>query len=77
MKIESFYIFLEKDHIGKLDQYNNKLENFNKITMPRYEKKTYSTFQGLWSTLMHKKDVWIENRKKSIQLDSPILSKKK
>ena len=45
--------------------------------MPRYEKKTYSTFQGLWSTLMHKKDVWIENRKKSIQLDSPILSKKK
>ena len=44
LNIESSYIFLEKDHIGKLDQYNNKLENFNKITMPRYKKKTYRTF---------------------------------
>lgn len=59
-----FLHFLEKDHIGKLDQYNNKIENFNKITMPRYEKKTYRTRRGLWSALMHKKDVWIENRKK-------------
>ena len=23
--------------------------------MPRYEKKTYRTFRGLWSALMHKK----------------------
>lgn len=58
-----FLHFLEKDHIGKLDAYNNKIENFNKITMPRYEKKTYRTWRGLWSALMHKKDVWIENRK--------------
>ena len=64
MNIESSYIFLEKDYIKKLDQDNDKLENFNKITMPRYEKKTYRTFRGLWSALMHKKDVWIENRKK-------------
>ena len=56
--------FLEKEHIGKLDAYNNKIENFNKITMPRYEKKSYRTWRGLWSALMHKKDVWIENRKK-------------
>ena len=55
MNIESSYIFLEKDYIKKLDQDNNKLENFNKITMPRYEKKTYRTFRGLWSALMHKK----------------------
>ena len=59
-----FLHFLEKDHIGKLDAYNNKIENFNKITMPRFEKKSYRTWRGLWSTLMHKKDVWIENRKK-------------
>lgn len=58
-----FLHFLEKDHIGKLDAYNNKIENFNKITMPRYEKKTYRTWRGLWSALMHKKDIWIENRK--------------
>ena len=57
-------IIAEKDYIKKLDQDNNKLENFNKITMPRYEKKTYRTFRGLLSALMHKTDVWIENRKK-------------
>ena len=32
--------------------------------MPRYEKKTYRAWIGLWSAIMHKKDVWIENRKK-------------
>ena len=37
--IKSSYIFLEKDYIVKLDQDNNKSENFNKITIPRYEKK--------------------------------------
>ena len=58
-----FLHFLEKDHMNKLDAYNNKIENFNKITMPRYEKKVYRTWRGLWSALMHKKDVWIENRK--------------
>ena len=63
-KYRKFLHFLEKDHIGKLDAYNNKIENYNKITMPRYEKKTYRTWRGLWSALMHKKDVWIENRKK-------------
>ena len=42
MNIESSYIFLEKDYIKKLDQDNNKLENFNKIPMPRYEKKNLS-----------------------------------
>ena len=41
--------------------------------MPRYEKKTYRTFRGLWSALMHKKDVWIENRKKgAYNLTVPI-----
>lgn len=58
-----FLHFLEKEHYGKLDATNNKLENYNKITMPRYEKKSYRTKRGLWSALMHKKDVWIENRK--------------
>ena len=62
-KYRKFLHFLEKDHIGKLDAYNNKVENYNKITMPRYEKKFYRTWRGLWSALMHKKDVWIENRK--------------
>ena len=55
--------FLEKDHKGKLDNTNNKIENYNKITMPRYEKKCYRTLRGLWSALMAKKDVWIEKRK--------------
>ena len=33
-----FLHYLEKDHIGKLDAYNNKIENFFGNTMPRYEK---------------------------------------
>ena len=57
-----FLHFLEKEHYGKLDATNNKLENYNKITMPGDEKKLYRTKRGLWSVLMAKKDVWIENR---------------
>lgn len=59
-----FIHFLEKDHIGKLDAYNNKIENFFGNTMPRYEKKFYRTWRGLWSVLMLKKEFWIEKRKK-------------
>lgn len=59
-----FLHFLEKEHYGKLEATNNRLENYNKITMPRYEKRFYRTKRGLWSTLMHKKDVWTKNRKK-------------
>ena len=67
-----FLQFLKKEHYGKLDATNNRIENYNKITMHRYEKKFYRAKIGLWSALMHKKDVWTKNRKKwSIQLDSP------
>ena len=59
-----FLHYLEKDHIKKLDAYNNKIENFFSNTMPRYEKKFYRTWRGLWSVLMLKKDFWIVKRKK-------------
>ena len=57
-----FLHFLEKEHYGKLEATNNRLENYNKITMQGDEKKLYRTKRGLWSVLMAKKDVWIENR---------------
>ena len=31
--------YLEMEHIGKLEAYNNKIENLFRNTMPRYEKK--------------------------------------
>ena len=55
---QKFLHFLEKDHIGKLDQdnnNNNKLENFNKITMPRYEKKLIVHFKDCGVHLCIKK----------------------
>ena len=55
LNIESSYIFLEKDHIGKLDQDNNKLENFNKITMSSYEKKLIAHFEDCGVLLCIKK----------------------
>ena len=51
-----FLHFLEKDHVGKLDVY------INKITTPNMGKNLYD-IEGLWSAFMHKKDVWIENWK--------------
>lgn len=58
--------FLEKDYKDKLDSTNNKLENFNGNTMPKYEKKIYGTKRGLWSALMHKKDGWIKRRNEDL-----------
>lgn len=54
--------YLENRFEGKLDPTNNKLENYNGITMPRYEKKSYRTKLGFWSAAMLKKDGWIKNR---------------
>ena len=61
-----FLRFLENDYKRHLDSTNNKLENFNGNTMPKYEKRSYITMQGLWSALMHKKDGWIKRRKEDL-----------
>lgn len=58
--------FLEDDYKNHLEPTNNKLENYNGNTMPRYEKKAYRTMQGLWSALMHKKDGWIKRRNQDL-----------
>jgi hypothetical protein len=62
-KYRKFPHFLEKEHYRKFESTNNKLENYNNITIHRYGKKTYRTNRVLWSALIHKKDVWIENCK--------------
>ena len=61
-----FLRFLEKDYKNKLESTNNKLENFNGNTMPKYEKRNYMTKRGLWSALMHKKDGWIKRRNEDL-----------
>ena len=58
--------FLEEDYKEKLECTNNKLENFNGNTMPKFEKKTYRTRRGLWSALMHKNDGWIIRRNEDL-----------
>ena len=58
--------FLENDYKEKLESTNNKLENFNGNTMPKYEKRSYKTKRGLWSALMHKKDGWIKRRNEDL-----------
>ncbi len=58
--------FLEKDYKNKLEPTNNKLENYNGNTMPKYEKRNYRTMRGLWSALMHKKDGWIKRRNQDL-----------
>jgi len=50
---QKFLKFLEKNYKDKLESTNNKLENFNGNTMPKYEKRSYKT--GLWSALIHKR----------------------
>ena len=61
-----FLRFLENDYKDKLDNTNNKLENFNGNTMPKYEKRSYRTKRGLWSVLMHKKDGWLIRRNEDL-----------
>ena len=58
--------FLENDYKEKLESTNNKLENFNGNTIPKYEKRSYKTKRGLWSALMHKKDGWIKRRNEDL-----------
>ena len=58
--------FLEKDYKNKLEPTNNKLENYNGNTMPKYEKRYYRTMRGLWSALIHKKDGWIKRRNQDL-----------
>ena len=58
--------FLEEGYKDKLDSTNNKLENFNGNTMPKYEKRSYKTKRGLWSALMHKKDGWTNRRNEDL-----------
>ncbi len=61
-----FLRFLEEDYKNKLDSTNNKIENFNGNTMPKYEKRSYKTKKGLWSALMHKAKGWIKRRKQDL-----------
>ena len=61
-----FLKFLEEDYKRHLEPTNNKLENFNGNTMPKYEKRSYRTMNGLWSALMHKKDGWIKRRNEDL-----------
>ena len=34
--------------------------------MPKYEKRSYRTMQGLWSALMHKNDGWTKRRNEDL-----------
>lgn len=61
-----FLRFLEEDYKRHLEPTNNKFENFNGNTMPKYEKRNYTTMQGLQSPLMHKKDGWIKRRNEGL-----------
>lgn len=61
-----FLRFLEDDYKRHLEPTNNKLENFNGNTMPKYEKRSYRTMQGLWSALMHKNDGWTKRRNEDL-----------
>ena len=49
-----------------VESTNNKLENFNGNTMPKYEKRSYKIERGLWSALMHKKDGWTKRRNEDL-----------
>ena len=59
-----YLIFLEKDHIGKLESTNNKLENYFGNTLDKHTKRIYRTPEGIFDYIMARKDGWIENQKK-------------
>lgn len=59
-----YLIFLEKDHIGKLNSTNNKIENYFGNTLDKHTKRIYRTPEGIFDYIMTRKDGWIENQKK-------------
>lgn len=59
-----YLVFLEKDHIGKLESTKNKLENYFGNTLDKHAKRIYRTPEGIFYYIMARKDGWIENQKK-------------
>lgn len=59
-----FLIFLEKDHIGKLESAKNKMGNYFENPLDNYTKKMYRSFKGIFDYIMARKDGRIENQKK-------------
>ena len=54
----------KKPSIGKLENTNNKLENYFRNTLDKH-KKIYRTPEGIFDYIMARKNGWIENQKKT------------
>ena len=46
---KKYILFLQKDHLGKLDSTNNKVENYFGNTLPRRVKNIFRTKGGLFN----------------------------
>lgn len=58
--------YLKKEHYNKLEKTNNRLENYNGITLPKSEKKKFRTLTGVFNQILHRIKNWIENRKNQL-----------
>ena len=58
--------YIKKEHYNKLEKTNNRLENYNEITLPKSEKKKFRTLTGVFNQILHRIKNWIENRKNQL-----------
>ena len=53
---KKYILFLQKDHLGKLDSTNNKVENYFGNTLPRRVKNIFRTKGGLFNFALCRKN---------------------
>ena len=58
--------YLIKEHYNKLEKTNNRLENYNGITLPKSEKKKFRTLNGVFNQILHRIKNWNENQKNQL-----------
>jgi len=58
--------YLIKEHYNKLEKTNNRLENYNGITLPKSEKKKFRTLNGAFNQILHRIKNWNENQKNQL-----------
>ena len=57
---------LEYMKFNKLEKTNNRLENYNGITLPKSEKKKFRTLNGVFNQILHRIKNWNENQKNQL-----------
>ena len=67
-RYKKYIKFLKKEYKQKLDNTDNKLENYFGTTLNKHIKKIFRTKQGLFNFINTRKNGWNENNKSALRI---------